>query len=676
MRRILIALAALLIPVAAYAIPPGAVPPAGNNTPVTALGAASPRSLQAWQSDVINLKSWAVGDGSTDDGPALSAAIAASNALVNAGKPPKCIYAPAANYFINSAVTAFVGNGCIRGDGPHITSFTLGTAFSGDLFSWSEAWYGGSDKYGPYAEGFTVTGNLSSSNTQNALMFYDRDDLIYVNNVELQSLTGRALGAGILKNTTQAYIRESKFSNVHVANAGATTAPAVEIASACSTACTGTDATNEIDIINLGIYAPFGPGFVLRNSNTAATGVERQIRILGLRIEGSEVTPYAGDLFQIGDTVQAGKVSKVTCVSCELVSPYAGYYAMSLLSPAGGNVIDTINYNGQIISGANTGAGINIASGNHLSFKLSALGSVGTNVTVGAGPLVAGPIEIDGGGAEGFWTYSIDASSVGAVYTPIGRYGSATYGTSTNFVSAQVPTGNVNGGNNRGSAAVDLQTTRYAATQVASGSTATIGGGQNNTSSGADSVIAGGNSNNNGSYRGAITGGYGNTLVQQYERGGGLQTYSTQYGEDVWGSGQLVSQGDAQSSQMVLRASSASTSPVRLTSDGGAASGQNCVNPGFTHARNISILLVGSDYTTSGSYYSWSVPTALLVDGVAANSTTLVLGTPVALSLGSGSGSAVSATADTTNGCLNLTVTPPNSDTWHWVAHVRSAVTQ
>lgn len=51
------------------------------------------------------------------------------------------------------------------------------------------------------------------------------------------------------------------------------------------------------------------------------------------------------------------------------------------------------------------------------------------------------------------------------------------------------------GGNARGTDAVDLQVTRAGATQVASGTNSTIGGGQNNTASNTSSTVAGGTTN-------------------------------------------------------------------------------------------------------------------------------------------------------------------------------------
>jgi regulator of replication initiation timing len=67
------------------------------------------------------------------------------------------------------------------------------------------------------------------------------------------------------------------------------------------------------------------------------------------------------------------------------------------------------------------------------------------------------------------------------------------------------------GGNPRGLHAVDLQSERSAATQVASGNYSVIGGGQNNTASGGAATVSGGLANTASATFATISGGWGNT---------------------------------------------------------------------------------------------------------------------------------------------------------------------
>jgi len=79
----------------------------------------------------------------------------------------------------------------------------------------------------------------------------------------------------------------------------------------------------------------------------------------------------------------------------------------------------------------------------------------------------------------------------------------------------QVPNNLTSGGNKRGSRAVDLQTIRATAAQVASGAESFIGAGRNNTASAANSAAIGGQTNNASGASAAILGGNSNTASGQ-----------------------------------------------------------------------------------------------------------------------------------------------------------------
>jgi hypothetical protein len=69
----------------------------------------------------------------------------------------------------------------------------------------------------------------------------------------------------------------------------------------------------------------------------------------------------------------------------------------------------------------------------------------------------------------------------------------------TGALIADIPDGTLSGGNSRGTNAVDLQTVRAAATQVASGINSVIAGGTGNASLGLACVIGGGFGNSSSS---------------------------------------------------------------------------------------------------------------------------------------------------------------------------------
>ena len=80
----------------------------------------------------------------------------------------------------------------------------------------------------------------------------------------------------------------------------------------------------------------------------------------------------------------------------------------------------------------------------------------------------------------------------------------------TGALQAQATTSTTAGGNARGTNAVDWQTSRTAASQVASAGQSVIAGGINNTASGQYSVVSGGFSNTNNGFLSNIVGGLSN----------------------------------------------------------------------------------------------------------------------------------------------------------------------
>ena len=86
----------------------------------------------------------------------------------------------------------------------------------------------------------------------------------------------------------------------------------------------------------------------------------------------------------------------------------------------------------------------------------------------------------------------------------------------TGATLAQVPDGTAVGGNKRGTYATDWQKSRTAASQVASASFSTIGGGSNNTAQGQFSVVAGGTQNVAGDFYCFMGGGQNNNSNNSY----------------------------------------------------------------------------------------------------------------------------------------------------------------
>ena len=137
--------------------------------------------------------------------------------------------------------------------------------------------------------------------------------------------------------------------------------------------------------------------------------------------------------------------------------------------------------------------------------------------------------------------------------------------------------------------------------------------------------------------------------------------------------------GFANGGTYMLVAKTNSTALARLTTDGNAPGAANCINPAANAALTLFVEVVGIDTSLAGNVARYRLLDVLLYRGATAAATQVINGAAAAPpngSIGSGSTAAFTVAADTTNGCLALSVTPPSADTWHWSARVRSTEVQ
>lgn len=257
---------------------------------------------------------------------------------------------------------------------------------------------------------------------------------------------------------------------------------------------------------------------------------------------------------------------------------------------------------------------------------------------------------------------------------------------------ANFPDSGVTGGNPRGGQAVDLQQSRTAATQVASGSAAVVSGGQNNTASGGTSAIGGGIGNTASATSTTIAGGTSNIVSAQRSwcPGGERSASRANSGRGAWSAGRFGTDGDAQAGEFVLRASTTSATAVRATSDALAASTSNTVNLPNSATYRMSVMVVaqqtGGTAGTAGDCASWYAE-VLVRRGASAAATSYVGGTVLTATPGianaaSGANLApelrdaaaaawsISLSADTTNGGLAINCAGEANKTIRWVARV------
>lgn len=263
------------------------------------------------------------------------------------------------------------------------------------------------------------------------------------------------------------------------------------------------------------------------------------------------------------------------------------------------------------------------------------------------------------------------------------------------------------GGNARGANAVDLQTSRWSATQVASGASSFVAG-QNNTASGSASVAIGngntasnigcvalgssnGVSGNANSFaagilnsvpggEGAIALGYQNTVSGNHgacaigyantssDRGafaGGQHAKAVLPGQRAHACGLFAAVGDAQYVRDVLQIKTTNATPTTLKIHALFGDVFKTIPSGKILFADILISGIKSDGTASACYKR-----KVAIKNVAG--TTTLVGTVDVLGVDQedNAGTDVAITADDTNGALQINVTGIAAETWRWVAVV------
>ena len=239
----------------------------------------------------------------------------------------------------------------------------------------------------------------------------------------------------------------------------------------------------------------------------------------------------------------------------------------------------------------------------------------------------------------------------------------------TGAFSLSPPDSASTGGNVRGANAVDLQTARAAATQVASANFSVISGGNNNTSSGLYAVVSGGNANAaTGGNSPTVTGGNNNTASADFSRAGGFYALADQYGMDVWSGGGFANFGSSADFRRYIhlaKQKTTNTTPTRLQTNGiNQTATFTYVPSGSVVFALIRILGAKSDGSAIAAYVR-----KVVLKNVAGTTSIVgsveTIGTDIEDSPGV---TDLAITADNTNDAINITVTA--EATWRWAAFV------
>jgi len=380
--------------------------------------------------------------GGADDSSTWAQAMSQAASLFNSTKVRQLIQVPAGTTTIGTgaALPSMVGIPWgLVGMGSMKSNIKISPSYSGNVFVWQESWISNSESsgsfvdltqaaFGPVISGLSILGNTTSVNQQNAIVFYNRNDLALLSDLFIGYVPGNAFACGKVNGVGsggQAYMRESSLRNVRVYNCGLSSVPAVDID---SNATTSADATNSIDIAGLRIFGSAGKGMVIQsNSNNSAV---RQIRITNLQIEGLQ-GGTSGDLLTINNNVVGGSVNSIMINNCTLLNPGTGASAIKFVMTSGASAPYEIDFSGQLgCSIGTTCTGVNILALRTSRIHLSGLDMGGSGTAMNVGPTSGGvgsDIVFD---CKENNTYTIDASAAGLLQFP--QFSNFTSGAASN----------------------------------------------------------------------------------------------------------------------------------------------------------------------------------------------------------------------------------------------------
>lgn len=221
---------------------------------------------------------------------AIAQAVAAVGGAVDLG---------AGNYLVNAPIGTLITSPiAIYGAGSAQCWLNIDESLVGDLLSFSNTWYGAdtvnaagggtivgnpgtavgwpgrsSRKSGVTLRGFSVVGSRNTSQMQNGIMFYDRNDAAVIDNLDFHFIKGHALmlsGKASNRAANAAFMmRESNINNVHVRWCGdrLTGRIPVMLDSQDKGAASSDDNCNYNRVENLKIVFADGPAFSQTSHN-------------------------------------------------------------------------------------------------------------------------------------------------------------------------------------------------------------------------------------------------------------------------------------------------------------------------------------------------------------------------------------------------------------------------
>ena len=442
--------------------------------------------------------------------------------------------------------------------------------------------------------------------------------------------------------------------------------------------------------IAAGYFNFIGGGFT--NNGTALAAVTTQVLTIAVTAGTTLYLTSTNANIKVGQLITGTGITNFTYATSSVTTGTAAVMATSSISGTTltvGSVSSGTIIAGQVLTGTGVTAGTYIVSGSGLSWTVSVSQTVSSTTITGTA-----------------YTFTISQAATTAAgvtlsfYTPHGVVVGGGNNQATGAYSAILGGGDAGTAANRNVASGDWSVVGGGWKNTASGLFSTAAGGTNNIASGIGSFIGGGGtygnitqiSGNTGSGMASFIGaGFSNTSSSNgsFVGAGAVNTANGIYAaviagnqgttRSIWGNHVIPSinpmsssQGASQSAVLVIGKQTTDATATVLTCDGAAGSGTNQV----TLPNNSAYFFKGeviAGVTGAGDTKGWTIEG--VIKRGAGVGTTAIVGTATVTSLYADAGAAtwaLTATADTTNGALKITVTGQAATTIRWVAKIET----
>lgn len=393
---------------------------------------------------------------------------------------------------------------------------------------------------------------------------------------------------------------------------------------------------------------------------SAGTGAVEQLTPVGITVSGGNITGIGGTVGTVDNAILRADGTNGTILQNSGLVVDDAVVAYSVTGDA---ATDVITATGHIYTSNQTVIFSTITGGAGLSantvyfvrdisgstFKVSATSggaaiNFTTNITAGSVIAIQANVAI---------SQNTTATDSSLVLTPKGTGA---------FILGPKPDGTATGGNARGAGAVDMQTTRTAATHIASGNRS-VAFGRQGTASGADSVISGGQFNQatSGDHS-TVLAGYSNTSSATFSTTiGGQRAVADRTGMHAHSNGRFSLDGDAQRARFVLRCKTTTNSAVEMALDGGTT------YLGIPSGKVIACTINISGVSSTGAAVAHYIR-QYAVKNVSGTSSEVYA--PVTIGTDNAAGTSIALSANNADDTLRIAVTGIAAETWRWVAAV------